>query len=104
MELSGVASQGARTAFARVMLAAAGPISRRQSVQLAGRVHRESRQKLYGSARAPECMEIEYPEFPGSPAHALRVLTTSRRGGKLHIEFTIGNLDIEGCASPQPRM
>ena len=67
-------------------------------------VYTESRQKLYGSARVPERMEIEYPEFPGSPAHALRVLTTSRRGGKLHIEFTIGNLDIEGCASPQPPM
>ena len=61
-----------------------------------------SRTQLYHNAKVPEFVEIIYPEFGGHAQHKMTVVSSAKEGALLHVEFTVENLDLEGCACPPP--
>ena len=73
----------------------------------------ESRARLFNQAHVPQCIDIVYPgfavddrEYPGTvreyPPRTICVVATPTKGTKLHIEFTVDNIDLDARARPPP--
>ena len=66
----------------------------------------EKRAKLFYQARVPQYTDITYPVFVVGDrefaSHVMCVATTPTKGTKLHIEFTVDNIDLDARARPPP--